>query len=168
VGDLNKFPELRWLDKYHLVVPTLYSAAVFAFGHFVGPHFGTNGWQFWVWVFCISTVLGYHGSYTINSLSHKFGNRRYETSDDSKNNFWLALVTLGEGWHNNHHHYPVSAKQGFYWWEVDFSYYTLFALSKLRLIWNLRGVPNRVRDHHGIFEAEVLADEDLKELQISQ
>ena len=82
------------------------------------PELGTTGWQMLVWGFFISTIACYHGTYTINSLSHVFGKQRYRTGDQSRNNWFLALITLGEGWHNNHHHYPSSARQGFYWWEV--------------------------------------------------
>jgi hypothetical protein len=99
-----------------------------------------------VWGFFVSTVVCYHATYTINSLSHVFGRRRYETHDDSRNNVWLALLTLGEGWHNNHHHYPLSARQGFYWWEVDVTYYGLRALAAVGIIWDLKPVPHAVRD----------------------
>src|SRR6266478_10176340 len=78
-----------------------------------------------VWGFFLSTVLVYHGTYTINSLSHVFGRQRYKTGDTSRNNPWLALITLGEGWHNNNHHYPASVRQGFYWWEFDVTFYLL-------------------------------------------
>jgi stearoyl-CoA desaturase (delta-9 desaturase) len=96
--------------------------------------------------FFISTVLVSHCTYTINSLAHRWGSRRYETGDFSRNNFFLALITFGEGWHNNHHYYPASAQQGFYWWEIDISYYILKAMSWCGLIWDLRPVPAHVRD----------------------
>src|SRR5471030_2953400 len=86
-------------------------------------------WPLFIWGFCLSTVLLWHDTFTINSLSHLFGTRRYETTDTSKNNWLLALLTLGEGWHNNHHHFMASARQGFFWWEVDITYYTLKMLS---------------------------------------
>ncbi|MEO0477024.1 MAG: acyl-CoA desaturase, partial [Planctomycetota bacterium] len=107
------------------------------------PSLGTSGFQILVWGFFISTVLTYHGTYTINSLSHKFGSQRYKTGDDSRNNFWLALLTLGEGWHNNHHHYQSSTRQGFYWYEIDITYYILKSMSWTGLIWELRGVPDK-------------------------
>jgi stearoyl-CoA desaturase (delta-9 desaturase) len=91
--------------------------------------------------FFISTVVLYHATFTINSLAHRWGKRRYETQGDSRNNFWLALLTLGEGWHNNHHHYPVSTRQGFYWWEVDLTYYFLRTLKLFGLVWDLKPVP---------------------------
>jgi len=82
-----------------------------------------------------------HGTFTINSLAHVFGRRRYETNDDSRNSFTLAMVTLGEGWHNNHHHFPAAARNGFFWWEIDITYYTLKLLEAFGIIWDLRQVP---------------------------
>jgi stearoyl-CoA desaturase (delta-9 desaturase) len=90
-------------------------------------------------------VALYHATFTINSLAHRFGTRRYPTRDDSRNNLWLALLTFGEGWHNNHHHYPTAARQGFFWWEVDVAYYGLRVLSALGLVWDLRQVPEAAR-----------------------
>ena len=87
--------------------------------------FALGGWWGFVWGFFVSTVLLWHGTFTINSLSHVFGRRRYATTDDSKNNLVLALITMGEGWHNNHHHYQRSTSQGFFWWEIDVTYYVL-------------------------------------------
>jgi stearoyl-CoA desaturase (delta-9 desaturase) len=98
-----------------------------------------------VWGFFVSTTLLWHGTFTINSLSHIWGRRRYTTTDDSKNNPVLAIVTMGEGWHNNHHHYQVSARQGFFWWEIDLTYYVLRGLAAVGLIWDLHGVPEHIR-----------------------
>ena len=131
VGDLARFAELRWLDRYDTVVPAALAAALFAAG----------GLELLVWGFCISTVALYHATFTINSLAHRFGSRRYATRDDSRNNALLALLTFGEGWHNNHHHFPVAARQGFYWWEIDIAYYGLRALAVLGIVWDLRAVP---------------------------
>ncbi len=151
VRDFRRFPELAWLDRHALIVPVILAALLIAEGellaHFA-PSLGTNGAQMFIWGFCISTVVLYHGTYTINSLAHAWGTRRYQTTDDSRNNFLLALLTLGEGWHNNHHRYPVAARQGFFWWEIDLTYYGLWVLSKLGIIWDLRGVPDRVRFEH--------------------
>ena len=94
-----------------------------------------------VWGFFVSTVLLWHGSFTINSLAHLFGRRRYATTDDSRNNWLLAIATTGEGWHNNHHHYQSSANQGFYWWEIDVTYYLLRLLQLTGLVWDLRRPP---------------------------
>lgn len=147
VKDLAKYPELVFLDRFDWIAPLV--LALFTFGLGVAleawaPGLGTTGWQMLVWGFVISTVVLFHGVATINSLAHVFGSRRFKTGDDSRNNFWLALITLGEGWHNNHHHYPNSARQGFYWWEVDFSWYGLRALEKLGLVRGLKSVPARV------------------------
>ncbi len=97
-----------------------------------------GGFSMLVWGFFVSTTLLWHGTFTINSLSHIFGKRRYKTTDTSKNNFLLALITLGEGWHNNHHYHQNTANQGWFWWEVDFSYYSLKVLSWLRVVSDLR------------------------------
>ena len=103
-----------------------------------------GGLPWLVWGFFISTTLLWHATFTINSLSHVFGSRRYETGDASRNNVWLALLTMGEGWHNNHHRYMNSVRQGFFWWEVDASYYILKALSWLGLVWDLHQPPARL------------------------
>ncbi|MBX3694378.1 MAG: acyl-CoA desaturase [Steroidobacteraceae bacterium] len=150
VRDLLQFPELRWLDRFDVAVPVLLAIGMFALGALLGrvaPQLGTNGWQMLVWGFFVSTVACYHGTYTINSLSHVFGRQRYRTGDSSRNNWFLALITLGEGWHNNHHHYPSAARQGFYWWEIDITYYLLKLMSWLGLIWDLKPVPISARDH---------------------
>ena len=97
-----------------------------------------------VWAFFISTTVLYHATYSINSLAHSFGTRRFRTRDDSRNNPWLALLTLGEGWHNNHHRFPAAARQGFFWWELDISYLMLRALAALGLVSELRQVPGHV------------------------
>ena len=91
-----------------------------------------------------STVVLFHCTFFINSLAHVSGSQRYLTGDDSRNNLWLALITLGEGWHNNHHHYQSSTRQGFRWWEIDISYYVLKAMSWLRLVWDLREPPEAI------------------------
>ena len=110
------------------------------------PELGTSAGQMLVWGFFISTVACYHGTYTINALSHVSGRQRYRTGDTSRNNWLLALVTRGEGWHNNHHHFPSSTRQGFYWWEIDITYYILKVMSWLGIIWDLKPVPVAIRD----------------------
>ena len=134
VKDLMRFPELVWLEEYFVVPPVVLGAATYLL----------FGWQGLVVGFCWSTVLLWHGTFTINSLCHVFGSRRYDTTDDSRNNFWLALITLGEGWHNNHHHYQSSTRQGFFWWEIDLSYYALKVMSWVGLVWDLREPPRHV------------------------
>jgi len=147
IPDLAKFPELVFLDRFDVLVPILLAVALFFVGvilNAVWPGLGTNGMQMLTWGFFISTVCLFHGTCTINSLSHVFGTRRFETTDTSRNNLLLALVTLGEGWHNNHHHYQATARQGFYWWEIDITWYVLKALSWVRLVRDLKPVPAAV------------------------
>jgi stearoyl-CoA desaturase (Delta-9 desaturase) len=152
VRDLEKFPELVWLDRHENAVYVAFAGACYGLGCLLhvlgwqpGGGYGHAGLQILVWGFFVSTVALYHGTYTINSLSHLFGSRRYETADTSRNNWLLSIITLGEGWHNNHHHYQASARQGFYWWEWDPTYYALKAMSWMGLVKNLRGVPDAVR-----------------------
>jgi stearoyl-CoA desaturase (delta-9 desaturase) len=112
--------------------------------HAWAPQLGTSGGQMLVWGFFISSIVLFHGTCTINSLTHMIGQRRFNTTDDSRNSLILALITLGEGWHNNHHHYCASTRQGFYWWEIDITYYMLKACSWMGLIWDLQPVPERI------------------------
>ncbi|MBW2433586.1 MAG: acyl-CoA desaturase [Deltaproteobacteria bacterium] len=151
VKDWARFPELRWINRFDTVVPVLLAVALFVGGNLLAihaPQLGTNGPQLLIWGFFISSVALFHGTVTINSLDHMFGSRRYDTPDTSRNNALLALITLGEGWHNNHHHYAVSARQGFFWWEIDITYYLLKIFSWLGIVWNLRGLPEDLRSQN--------------------
>lgn len=144
IRDFARYPELRFLDRFDLAAPlalalVLYGAGELLAAHAPGLH--TNGLQLLAWGFCVSTVVLHHATFTINSLAHRFGRRRYATRDDSRNNAWLALLTFGEGWHNNHHHFPGAARQGFYWWEIDLTYYGLRVLAALGVVWDLKQVP---------------------------
>ena len=144
IPDLRRYPELRWLDRYDVAVPLAMAIALYATGallQHLWPALDTSGAQLLVWGFFISTVVLFHATVTINSLSHRFGSRRFETADDSRNNFLLALLTFGEGWHNNHHFYSSSARQGFRWWEVDLTWYGLRLLALLGLVRDLKPVP---------------------------
>jgi stearoyl-CoA desaturase (Delta-9 desaturase) len=148
--DWLKFPELRWLDRFDILVPVIFAYGMFELGSGLAraaPGVHTSAAQMLVWGFFISTVACWHATYTINSLSHLFGRQRYRTGDTSRNNWLLAILTLGEGWHNNHHYYPSAARQGFYWWEYDLTYYLLRFMSCLGLIWDLKTVPVPVRDN---------------------
>jgi stearoyl-CoA desaturase (Delta-9 desaturase) len=136
IEDLMRYPELRLLDRFDVVPPILLAVVLFYFG----------GAQLLIWGFFVSTVLLHHVTFTVNSLAHVFGRRRYATSDGSRNNWLIALITFGEGWHNNHHHFPGSVRQGFYWWEIDLTYYVLRAMAACGLIWELKSVPARIRD----------------------
>ena len=147
VTDLARYPELRFLDRYDVLAPLALGIVLYSAGELFAkfaPGLNTSGLQLLVWGFCISTVVLYHATFTINSLAHGIGRRRYATRDDSRNNWWLALLTFGEGWHNNHHHYPGAARQGFYWWELDFTYYGLRLLAALGIIWDLKQVPAKL------------------------
>jgi stearoyl-CoA desaturase (delta-9 desaturase) len=147
VPDLAKFSELRFLDRFDILIPTLLGVFTYFLGVYlenVAPELGTSGMQMLVWGFLVSTVAVFHSTSSINSLAHLFGRRRYETKDHSRNNFLLALITLGEGWHNNHHHYSTATRQGFFWWELDLTYIGLLILSKLGLVWGLKPVPDHV------------------------
>ena len=134
IRDFARYPELRWLDRHYLAPPTLVAVVMLVTlgpsGLFVG--------------FFLATLVTYHATFTINSLCHIFGSQRYETGDTSRNNFWLALITLGEGWHNNHHYYQRSTCQGFYWWELDITYQVLRGLAAMGVVWDLRRPPAHV------------------------
>ena len=131
IRDFAKFPELVWLNRWHFVPPLALAALCFAIAGLPGV----------IWGYVISTVALWHATYSINSLAHRWGTRRFPTEDTSRNNFVLALLTLGEGWHNNHHWYMTSARQGFRWWEVDITYYALRALALVGVVWDLREPP---------------------------
>lgn len=136
VKDLAKYKELVWLNKREGLVVVAYAALLFAVG----------GLTALVWGFFVATVACWHGTFCINSLTHVWGSRRYATSDDSRNNLWLAIITMGEGWHNNHHHYQRATNQGWHWWQIDMTYYILRGLAAVRLIWDLHPVPTKIRD----------------------
>jgi stearoyl-CoA desaturase (Delta-9 desaturase) len=136
IKDLTRYPELRVLDRFEFLVVL---AMVITIGVVGGL------WAV-IWGYCVSTVLLWHGTFCINSLTHMFGRRRYDTGDDSRNSLILALITFGEGWHNNHHYYQRSVNQGFYWWEIDITYYILRALAAVGLVWDLHVTPRHVRD----------------------
>ncbi len=144
VPDLRRYRELRWLDRFDAAVPIALALLCYGLGaalERLAPGLGTSGPQMLVWGFFISTVALFHATVTINSLAHRYGTRRYDTADDSRNNAWLALLTFGEGWHNNHHFYPGSARQGFRAREIDLTWYGLRLLAATGLIWDLKPVP---------------------------
>lgn len=156
VKDWAAYPELLFLDRYDVLVPAGFGLGLYALGELLAafcPDLGTNGPQLLVWGFVVSTVVLYHATFTVNSLAHVWGRRRYATRDDSRNNLWLALITLGEGWHNNHHHYPSSARQGFYWWEIDPTYYALRLLAWLGIVHDLKPIPPGVREARRVVAA---------------
>ena len=146
VADLTRYPELMWLHKHELLPPTVLAALCFAIA----------GWSGLVVGFFWSTVLLYHATFCINSLAHVSGTKRYVTGDDSRNNALLAIFTLGEGWHNNHHAYQSSVRQGFRWWEIDPAYYVLRALSWIGVVWDLKLPPEAVMRNEQRLGARVI------------
>jgi stearoyl-CoA desaturase (Delta-9 desaturase) len=149
VKDLAKFPELVFLNRFDIIVPLVFAAAIFGLGAFLeafAPGLGTSGAQMLVWGFFISTTALFHGTSCINSMAHLMGRRRFKTDDDSRNSAILSVICLGEGWHNNHHRYQSATRNGFYWWEFDPTYYGLKMLSWTGLIWGFKRVPKRVLD----------------------
>ena len=151
IHDFARFPELRWLNRFDVIVPIILAVTLYFGGrllNYVAPSLGVTGWQLVVWGFVVSTIMLFHATASINSLAHLIGRRRYDTGDDSRNNFILALITLGEGWHNNHHKFRSCTRQGFYWWEIDLTYYALKFFAAMGLIWDLRPVPGKAYDEN--------------------
>jgi stearoyl-CoA desaturase (delta-9 desaturase) len=136
IKDFSKYPELRWLNEHHWAPPLALAFLCYAIA----------GWAGVIWGFSISTTLQWHATYSVNSAAHIWGTRRYETDDTSKNNWWVALLTMGEGWHNNHHYYMASARNGFYWWEIDVTWYILKTLSAFGIVWDLKVPSRELRD----------------------
>ena len=148
VRDWLKFKELELLNRYDWIAPLIYASLIAGFGWICGNYFpglGLTCLQALVWGFFISTVILYHGTFVINSLSHKFGSRPFDTGDQSRNNPWLALITLGEGWHNNHHFYPNTIHQGFRRHEFDPTYWILWCMKKLGLVHSFKELPAHVK-----------------------
>ena len=134
IRDFAKYPELRWLNKYWAVPPVLLAVACTLVAGWPGLFIG----------FFLSTVLTWHTTFLINSATHVWGKKRFDTPDESRNNFFTALLTLGEGWHNNHHYYQSSCRNGFYWWEIDITYYFIKLLDWVGLVWDVREPPRHI------------------------
>jgi stearoyl-CoA desaturase (delta-9 desaturase) len=136
IKDFTRYPELVWLDKHDWVGPWSLAIACYLIA----------GWSGLIIGFFASTIVLWHATFCVNSLAHVFGRRVYETTDTSRNSTIVALITSGEGWHNNHHRYPWAARQGFRWWQVDVTYYVLRLFSFAGIVRDLRPVPRAVRD----------------------
>ncbi len=136
IKDFARYPELGWLNTYYLMPPIALAGILYVAG-------GT--WAL-MWGFFVSTTLLWHGTFCVNSLSHLVGRRPYPTADESRNSLIIALFTLGEGWHNNHHHYQASERQGFYWYQIDIAHCVLKVFSWVGLVWDLHEPPANVRD----------------------
>ena len=147
VGDLTRYPELRFLDTFYFIPPLLLAAALAVFGaHLEANHpiLGTSAWQMLVWGFFVRTAVVWQLTFSVNSIMHKWGSRRFDTSDDSRNSHLMGVVTLGDGYHNNHHRYPMSARHGFYWWEIDVTYYVIKLFEVLGLVRDVKTPPPTV------------------------
>jgi stearoyl-CoA desaturase (Delta-9 desaturase) len=134
VRDFSKAPEIAFLDRYFFLPPLLLAGAMFAIG----------GLPMLIWGFCLPTMTLAHATFAINTVNHMFGTRRFETRDESRNNPLTAFFAVGEGWHNNHHRYQRAARNGFYWWEFDPTWYVIRAMAALGLAWDLQSVPKRI------------------------
>jgi stearoyl-CoA desaturase (delta-9 desaturase) len=144
VKDWSRYPELRWLDRWRWLPPLTGVLALTLVGWMMqrfAPQWGASPLQLIVWGFCLATTVMYHVTFSVNSIGHLFGKRRFGTEDDSRNNWWLALLTNGEGWHNNHHRYPWSERHGSVWWEIDVTHYLLRGLERLGVVWNIKTAP---------------------------
>jgi stearoyl-CoA desaturase (delta-9 desaturase) len=128
VPDLRKDKFMIWISKWHWVSLVILAVAVFIVG----------GWRYVMWGIFLRTVVGLHATYLVNSATHMWGSRRFLTGDASTNNFWVAILSFGEGWHNNHHAHPQSARHGLAWYEFDLNWYGIFALRTLGLAWDVK------------------------------
>ena len=134
VRDFSSAPEIVWLERYHVVPPLALAVGMFLWG----------GWPWLVWGFCLPTMTLAHATFAINTVNHMFGSRRFETRDESRNNVFTAVFAAGEGWHNNHHRYQRAARNGFYWWEFDPTWYVIRAMKAVGLAWDVQAVPARI------------------------
>lgn len=139
--DFARFPEIRFLNKNYVLLMIIQGLSFYLLGEYLGqtyPLLQTSGAQLFVWGFLFATVWTWHITFSINSICHLFGSKRYDSHDESRNNWLFAILAFGEGWHNNHHKYGWSARNGFFWWEWDPIYYMLKVLEKLGIVWDLR------------------------------
>ena len=134
VRDFSSVPEIAWLERYHVVPPLALAVAMYLAG----------GWPWLVWGFCLPTMTLAHATFAINTINHMFGSRRFETRDASRNNVFTAVFAAGEGWHNNHHRYQRAARNGFYWWEFDLTWYVMRTMAAVGLVWDMQAVPARI------------------------
>jgi len=143
IRDFSKAPEIVWLDHYYFAAPLAFALAMY----FIG------GLPWLVWGFCLPTVTLAHSTFAINTVNHMFGSRRFETHDASRNNLFTAVFAVGEGWHNNHHRYQRAARNGFYWWEFDPTWYVIRAMAAVGLVWGIQSVPTRIYEEARVVKA---------------
>ena len=134
VRDFGKYPEIAFLDRFFVLPPLALALGLYLAG----------GYPWLVWGFCFPTVTLAHATFAINTVNHLFGTRRFDTIDESRNNAFTAFFAVGEGWHNNHHRYQRTARNGFYWWEFDPTWYVIRAMQALGLAWDVQTVPARI------------------------
>ena len=137
-------PEIAWLERYYYLPPLMLAIALF----------GLGGLPWLVWGFCVPTVTLAHATFAINTVNHMFGSRRFETRDQSRNNVFTAFFAAGEGWHNNHHRYQRAARNGFYWWEFDPTWYVIRAMKAVGLVWDVQAVPKRIYEEARVLKAK--------------
>jgi len=156
IPDLAKYPELRWLQKHEMKIVVAFATSMF----FIPQLFGASGTWGLLWGYFVMTTFLWHGTFTINSFTHLWGRKRYASGDESRNSLLFALITFGEGWHNNHHYYQRSTSQGFYWWEIDITYYILKVLSWTGVVWDVKRPPRHIRDARQPLAAQARLDDD--------
>ena len=172
IKDFAKYKELLWLNKFHLIPPLFLMISVFVIGGFVNStaeiSFVQGGLSALLIGFFLSTAVLFHGTFSINSLMHMFGSKRYDSGDESRNNFFLAILTMGEGWHNNHHYYQSTARQGFFWWEFDPSFYIIKTLSFVGIVWDVKPVPNHIKYSKNLEDAKRIKLEESKKERVEE
>jgi stearoyl-CoA desaturase (delta-9 desaturase) len=148
IPDWLKFPELRFINRFDWIPVLVLGYGCYLLGSWDWFYSvtGLNGLSTFIWGFLVPTVFLYHATFAVNSISHLFGKKRFDTGDESRNNSLVAFLTFGEGWHNNHHFFPGSARQGFFPGEIDITYYVLKLMSYLGLVHDLRPVPSWVKE----------------------
>jgi stearoyl-CoA desaturase (delta-9 desaturase) len=144
IRDFSKVPEIAWLERYMAIPPITLAVAMFLIG----------GYPWLVWGFCLPTMTLAHATFAINTVNHLFGSRRFETQDESRNNPITAFFAAGEGWHNNHHRYQRAARNGFYWWEFDITWYVIRAMKAVGLAWDVQAVPKRIYEEARVVKAK--------------
>jgi stearoyl-CoA desaturase (delta-9 desaturase) len=144
IRDFSRVPEIAFIEKYFFLPPLTLAIAMFALG----------GFPLLIWGFCLPTMTLAHATFAINTVNHMFGSRRFETVDESRNNPFTAFFAVGEGWHNNHHRYQRAARNGFYWWEFDPTWYVIRAMKAVGLAWDVQAVPKRIYEEARVVKAK--------------
>ncbi|OLC42658.1 MAG: hypothetical protein AUH43_22160 [Acidobacteria bacterium 13_1_40CM_65_14] len=144
IRDFSRVPEIAFIEKYFFLPPLALAIAMFALG----------GFPLLIWGFCLPTMTLAHATFAINTVNHMFGSRRFETVDESRNNPFTAFFAVGEGWHNNHHRYQRAARNGFYWWEFDPTWYVIRAMKAVGLAWDVQAVPKRIYEEARVVKAK--------------